>query len=256
MKSPNWTREELVLSLNLYMKLPFGKLDKRTPEVQHLARLIGRTANAASMRLSNFASVDPFHQQRGIKGLTGGKKQVQPIWDEFNENKEALIFESEMILAGLEGQTVESKYAEELMGTEHLSGVDKVRAVKTRVNQQVFKQIVSANYDGKCAITGINIPQLLVASHIVPWSQNEHERLNPENGICLSALYDKAFDRGLFGLNERLEIMLSPSLRMYDGESYYQNAFGGIAGAKLVPPKKYLPRKEFLQYHMDTIFRR
>jgi putative restriction endonuclease len=256
MKSSNWTREELVLALNLYMKLPFGKISNRTPEVQHLASLIGRTVSAASMRLSNFASVDPFHQNRGIKGLTGGIRQVKPIWDEFYENKEALLFESEMILAGLENQTIESKFAEELIGTEHLKGEDKIREVKTRVNQQAFKQIVSANYNGQCAISGINIPQLLIASHIIPWSKNEDERLNPENGIYLSALYDKAFDKGLIGINQHYEVILSPTLIAYEKENFYPHNFSKIAGAKLNPPQKYLPRKEFLEYHLDTIFRR
>ncbi len=255
MKSPNWTREELVLALNLYMKLPFGKISSRTPEVQHLASLIGRTANAASMRLSNFASVDPFHQSRGVKGLTGGIRQVKPIWDEFYENKEALIFESEMILAGLENQTIESKFAEELIGTAHLKGEDKIREVKTRVNQQVFKQIVSANYNGKCAITGINIPQLLIASHIIPWSKNENERLNPENGIYLSALYDKAFDNGLIGINPNFEIILSPMLKTYEKEHFYPHNFSNLSGMKLNSPLKYPPRKEFLQFHLDTIFK-
>ena len=73
----------------------------------------------------------------------------------------------------------------------------KVREVKTRVNQNVFRKIVLANYNGKCALTGIDISELLVACHIIPWSENEQERLNPENGICLSSLYDKAFDKGL-----------------------------------------------------------
>ncbi|MBK8567177.1 MAG: HNH endonuclease [Saprospiraceae bacterium] len=254
MKSPNWTRSELILALNLYMKLPFGKLDARTPEVKHLAKLIGRTDNAASMRLNNFASVDPFQKQRGIKGLTGGIKQVQPIWDEFSENKEALLFESEKILAELENQTIETKYAEELIGTEHLKSEDRIREVKTRVNQQAFKQIVAANYAGKCAISGINIPQLLIASHIIPWSKNEQERLNPENGICLSALYDKAFDKGLIGINERMEILISPSLKAYASEHYFPRYFTEIAGSKLAVPKKYPPRIEFLQYHLDTIF--
>ena len=76
--------------------------------------------------------------------------------------------------------------------------------MKTRVNQNVFRQIVVANYSGKCAISGIDMPELLFASHIIPWSKNEEERLNPENGICLSALYDKAFDKGLIAVNENI----------------------------------------------------
>jgi putative restriction endonuclease len=75
-----WTRDELILALNLYLKLPFGKLHSRTPEIVHLAKIIGRTANSVAMRLNNFASVDPFHQKRGIKGLEGGKKQVNEFW--------------------------------------------------------------------------------------------------------------------------------------------------------------------------------
>jgi putative restriction endonuclease len=185
-----WTRDELILALNLYLKLPFGKLHSGTPEIIHLAKLIGRTSGSVAMRLNNFASVDPYHQQRGIGGLPGGKKQVEPIWNEFINNRNELIFESERILAELEHISLEEKFSDALKGTEHLKGEYKLREVKTRINQNVFRQIVIANYSGKCAITGIDIQDLLVASHIVPWSKNEKERLNPENGICLSALYD------------------------------------------------------------------
>jgi putative restriction endonuclease len=61
-----WTREELILALNLYLKLPFGKLHSRTPEIIHLAKLIDRNANAVAMRLNNFASVDPYGKWPGI----------------------------------------------------------------------------------------------------------------------------------------------------------------------------------------------
>ena len=60
-----WSRDELILALNLYLKLQFGKLHSRTPEIIHLAAFIDRTAGSVAMRLNNFASVDPYHQQRG-----------------------------------------------------------------------------------------------------------------------------------------------------------------------------------------------
>src|SRR5690348_18234733 len=82
-----WTKDELILALNLYLKLPFGKLHSGTPEIIHLANLLDRTPGSIAMRLNNFASVDPYHQQRGIGGLPGGKKQVEPIWNEFIHNK-------------------------------------------------------------------------------------------------------------------------------------------------------------------------
>ena len=250
-----WTREELILAFNLYLKLPFGKLHHGNREIIHLAKILDRTPNSIAMRLSNFASVDPFHQGRGIKGLTGGIKQVQPIWDEFIGNKEELLFESEKILANLEKQTIESKFAEILSGTENLKGETKVREVKTRINQNAFRQIVLANYTGKCAITGIDIPELLIASHIIPWSRNEQERLNPENGICFSALYDKAFDKGLIGISENYQILISTEIKSKENQSYYPELFGKFKGAKIQLPQKYLPKKEFLQFHLDTIFK-
>ena len=249
-----WTREELILALNLYLKLPFGKLHSGTPEIIHLANIVGRTAGSIAMRLNNFASVDPFHQQRGIGGLPGGKKQVEPIWAEFINNKDELLFESERILAGKEHVSIEDKFSIDLKGTEHLKGEYKIREVKTRVNQNVFRQIVIANYSGKCAITGIDIPDLLLASHIIPWSKNENERLNPENGICLSALYDRAFDKGYIGINEKFEILLSSVLKKKNKELYHTKHFSSLVGSKIILPKKYYPKKEFLQFHMDKIF--
>lgn len=207
------------------------------------------------MRLNNFASVDPYHQQRGIGGLPGGKKQVELIWKEFINNKEELLFESERILAVKEHISLEAKFSETLKGTEHLKGKYKLREVKTRVNQNVFRHIVIANYSGKCAITGIDIPDLLLASHIIPWSKNEEERLNPENGICLSPLYDRAFDKGYIGINEKFEILLSSELKDKNKEGYHTKHFASLSGAKIILPKKYYPKKEFLQFHLEEVFR-
>lgn len=251
-----WTKEELIVALNLYLKLPFGRISHRTPEVIHLANLIGRTPNSVSMRLSNFASVDPYHQQRGVKGLTGGIKQVQPIWDEFVNNKEELLFESERILAEKEQVPVERKYSDVLEGLENLKGEDKYRAVKTRVNQDVFRQIVIANYTGKCAITGIDIKDFLLASHIIPWSKNKDERLNPENGICFSALYDRAFDKGYITINKKFEIIISRELKKNEAADFYNQHFAFLSGMRIQLPQKYLPRKEFLEFHYDVVFKK
>ena len=114
--------------------------------------------------------------------------------------------------------------------------------------------MVLGNYSTKCAITGIDIPQLLCASHIIPWSKNEKERLNPENGICLSPLYDKAFDKGLIGINTHYEIILSKELKNKKDTSFYTNYFGILENKKIFEPLSYFPRKEFLEYHYQNIF--
>ena len=155
MPNRNWTREELIVALNLYLKLPFGKMHSRNADIIHLANIIGRTPASVAIRLTNFAHLDPYHQQRGVKGMSGGRNQVEPIWNEFINNKEKLIFESESILAEKEQQSIEQKFSCLLSGTENLKGETKIREVKTRVNQNFFRQIVMANYSNKCAITGI-----------------------------------------------------------------------------------------------------
>ncbi len=256
MKQPRnlWTKEELILAFNLYLKLPFGKMHKHTPEIIELANLLGRTPSSIGMRLGNFASIDPFHQQRGVGGLKGGMNQVKPIWDEFFHNQEELVFLSEKILAQKENTSIENKYKEILFDLKDLKGETKIREVKTRVNQSVFREMVLANYTTKCAITAIDLPQLLLASHILPWSKNEEHRLNPENGICLSALYDKAFDKGIIGINKNYEVILSSTLKKKKDTLFFKNHFAPIENLKITKPVKYLPRKEFLEYHLDTVF--
>ena len=249
-----WTKEELILAFNLYLKIPFGKMHSTNKDVIHLASLIGRTPNSIALRLVNFASVDPVLKARGIKGMDGGTKIVQPIWDEFYHNQEELVFLSEQILAQKENTSIENKYQELLFDIKDLKGETAIRQVKTRVNQSVFRQMVLANYSAKCAITGIDIPELLLASHIMPWSINEEHRLNPENGICLSALYDKAYDKGIIGITPNYEVIFSTSLKSKKETSFYKNNFAPIENLKISEPLKYLPKKEFLEFHLDTIF--
>lgn len=250
-----WTRNELIVTLNLYFKLPYGKLDHRTKEVIELAKIIGRTPGSVSMRLNNFAHVDPYHQQRGVIGLANGRRQVEPIWNEFINNQSELLFESEKILAKYQHKTIETKFSDILVGTEKLKGETKIRAVKTRVNQNVFRQIVLVNYSGKCAITKIDIPELLIASHIIPWSKNESERLNPENGICLSPTFDKCFDKGFIGIDADFKIHLSPKIKEQSDKPYFEKTFKGLEGRKIDLPLKYLPKREFLEYHFTNIFK-
>lgn len=249
-----WTREEFILTLNLYFKLPFGKMHHGTKEVIELANLIGRTSSSIALRLGNFASCDPMLKSRGIKGMIGGTDQCQPYWDEFQDNREKLIFESEKSLAQMQHLSLEQKY--NIRDIANLYGETKIRAVKTRVNQDVFRQMVMANYFGKCALSGIDIPELLLASHIIPWSKDEHERLNPCNGICLSALYDRAFDQGLIGFDQEYKVVLSHRIIEKEGKEYYNNYFANIERKPLAKPDRYLPEKRFLEWHMDEIFLR
>lgn len=249
-----WTRDELILVFNLYLKIPFGKFHYSTKEVIELSNLMkDRNPNAVSMRLSNFASVDPYHQRRGILGLKGGIKQVQPIWDEFHNNKEELIFESERILAEIQETSIENKFEKILEGTEELKGKTKIREVKTRVNQNVFRQIVLANFNNKCAVTGFNNTDFLIASHILPWAKDKENRLNPQNGLLLNNLHDKAFENGYLGIDQDFKILICSDLRN-SGDIFVQNNFAAYHKKEIIRPERFLPDIKFLERHMDEKF--
>ena len=248
-----WTRDELILTLSVYYQLPFGRLNHTTPEVKELARLLGRSENSAALRLVNFAACDPYIINSGRTGMPAGIHVCKPIWDEFVEDRERLFYEAQRIKAGLLNKPIEETLN---ITNKDLLGMERQTVIKQRVNQSVFRSMVLSNYEGQCAITGINVPELLVAGHIVPWEDSTpRQKLNPENGICLSALYDKAFDKGLITISpDDYTIRLSSALREYEKKEYFDKHFGCINGKPITMPIEHKPNRDFLAYHRDYIF--
>jgi putative restriction endonuclease len=254
MKANNWTRNELILAFNLYCKVPFSKINANYPPVKELSAIIGRSNNAVAMKLANFARLDPELQARGIKGLKGGGKGEQPIWDEFNHNWDALAYQSELLLASYIGKSIEEITAIDTFDLPE--GKEREAIVKIRVNQSFFRKSVLASYDNRCCITGINIPALLVAGHIIPWSTDKLNRVNPSNGLCLNALHDKAFDQGLITITPDFIIQLSNELLVNIGKTGTEDYFAPFEQKKIVLPQKFLPNREFLEYHNTVVFKK
>lgn len=122
---------------------------------------------------------------------------------------------------------------------------DQRRSVKVRGSaQQVFADRVKENYGYKCALSGITTRSFLVASHIVPWADDKTIRLDPSNGICLSVLVDKAFEKGHLIINENLNVEVNQELTGEDAELVRQ--LSKYDGATLVPPKTEAPEPEYL----------
>ena len=246
-----WTKEELIVTLALYFKLPFGRLNHTTREVIDLANRIGRTANSVALRLSNFAACDPYIINSGRHGMSGGLDVCMPIWREYEFNHEQLFYDAEVILARMQNQSIEEYL--NMVQSSPLE-TERLALIKQRVNQDSFREMILNNYSCHCAISGISIPTLLVASHIIPWADNVEERLNPENGICLSPLYDKAFDKGLIGILPDYEIVISRELKEHSNEDFYRQCFAPINHTHILLPEEHSPRPAFLQYHYDRVF--
>ena len=246
-----WTRDELILAINLYCKLPFGKLSSTTKEIIDLSKLIGRTSGSVALKLVNFSSLDPSLQERGIKGMGNASRLDKQVWNEFYNNWDTALIESERLLAEKKHTNIERLNKIDIHDLPK-EGKEKERLVKTRVNQSIFRAIVLATYDNSCCITGINNPDLLIASHIVPWSKDEKNRLNPMNGLCLNALHDRAFDKGLITIASKdFTIKISSQLKKKGSIENIKYNFLDFEGKQIHLPDKFIPSKEQLKIHND-----
>lgn len=244
-----WTRDELILAVNLYCKLPFGKMHKGNQEIIALSNIIDRTPSAIARKLGNFASFDPTLQERGIRGLSNSGKLDAEIWNEFYNNWSDALIESEKLLAKAKHTTIEKLNKIEIEDLPK-EGKEKERLVKVRVNQSIFRTMILATYNNKCCVTGIDNADLLIASHIVPWSRDEKNRLNPMNGLCLNALHDRAFDKGLITVSANdYSIKISSKLKRKNACESIQENFMNFEGKVILTPDKFLPAEEFLKIH-------
>lgn len=250
-----WTREELIIAINLYCKTPFGKLDARNPSIINLANLIGRTSNSVALKLVNFASLDPTLKARGIKGASNASKLDKEIWNEFFNNWDALTFESELLLAEFKKVSVE-----EISDISELEppkeGKTREQLIKARVNQSFFRKSILAAYNNTCCITGLQQIEFLVAGHIKPWSVDEKNRLNPSNGIAINALHDKAFENGLLTITSDYKIKISPVLLKEKKKPMIEEYFLQYDQKSIYLPSRFLPSIEFIEYHNSIIFKK
>ncbi|CAI0818821.1 Uncharacterised protein [Serratia entomophila] len=244
-----WNREELLVAFTLYSQIPFGKLHSKNPEIIHYAKLIDRTPSALAMKLVNLASLDPFITESGRGGLKGASNADRELWKELSQDMDLFVQQCKRAIEQLE-TPARSDFDEE---PKDFSGRDRFSTVKTRVDQNLFRKNVLEAYGYRCCITGLEEPVLLVASHILPWSHSIEQRLNPSNGLCLSSLHDKAFDRGLITFDENFELVLSPQLKRLKSSFCVEN-FEKYEGKKLRLPNIFKPSHKYLKYHKENIF--
>lgn len=257
MSSGRWTKDQLKLAFHLYCQLPFGKLHSRNPEIIELAKLIGRTADALAMKLVNFASLDPAITSTGRKGLSKASNLDREIWADFHADWEGLALECEQLreqfgLIPAVDRPEETK-ADDFQIPDDFTGETRRVFTEQRIKQNFFRRAVLASYRGHCCMSGLAEPRLLIASHIVPWSKDKANRLNPSNGLCLSAIHDRAFDKGLITLSDDWKVVLSEELRKRD-EPFVQSVLKPLEGRAIEMPERFIPDAAFLQRHRAEIF--
>jgi putative restriction endonuclease len=254
MPRDNWTHDELVIAFNLYCKIPFGKIHNRNPEIIALANSLGRSPSALSWKLANFARLDPALKKRDIAGAAHGSQREIAVWAEFNADWDKLAFESERLIAKITKRPLVERA--DIDPIEPIgAGRERDALVRVRVNQGFFRAAVLAAYSNKCCVTGLEVTALLNASHIVPWSVDTANRVNPRNGLCLNAVHDRAFDRGLLTILPNFTIRVSPMLKKTAKSKAAADWLLHFDGSQINLPKRFLPEITFLKYHNDSVFK-
>jgi predicted restriction endonuclease len=254
MPTRNWTRDELLAAFNLYCHTPFGKLHRGNPEIIQLANQLGRTSSSVAMKMVNFASLDPVQQARNIKGLANASLADRELWENFNHDPEAVALESMEAFKKMSGEPLKET-ATESEPMLPIGATDKFAIARVRLVQSFFRNAVLVSYEYQCAICNLAIVELLTASHIVPWSHDETHRADPRNGLCLCALHDRAFDKGLLAFDEQLQLCTSSKLK---GETHNRMQQVGLVeyeGVRLTMPKRFAPNPTFIAYHREHIFK-
>jgi putative restriction endonuclease len=251
-----WTKEQVKLAFHLYCQLPYGRIHGRNPEIIALSKIIGRTSDAVAMKMLNIASIDPAVTSAGKAGLGNASALDRVVWDEFHADWERLALEchQQMLQYSAESQEqLEPQPEENALLPEDFTGETRQVLTAQRIKQHFFRRAVLSSYRGRCCMSGLSEPRLLIASHIIPWSRDRANRLNPSNGLCLSAIHDRAFDKGLISLTDDYRVMLSEAIRKRE-EVFIKTVFLPLENQSIEMPERFSPNHEFLHHHRTAIF--
>ncbi len=250
-----WGRDELILALYLYCQIPFAQTKASNPEVVKLAQVLGRTPSSVARKLGNFGAFDLLLAEKGIVGLVHYSKADKDIWHEFYGRWDILVEETQTLLVGGAAETIFAPEPETLPDLVLPTGpTAQPRLVMTRLYQSFFRKAVLASYGNCCCLCGMELKPLLVGSHIKPWSvSSEEERTDPENGLCLCVLHDKAYDRGLLTVTIDHRVIVSDVIKK-SAVKFTQLTLADFDNQPIQMPSRFAPKPEHLQWHWEKVF--
>jgi len=198
--SNRWSRDEFLVTLDLYLNGDDYVEDTTDPQIKELASIIDRTPGSVALRLANYRHLDPTSTQ----GMENTGEQCREIFEEFYGNEEELAVAAAEARHRLRNDTPEVVTGESHTGQP------------IRVGQTDFRQAVRDRYGDTCIVCDITEPGLLQAGHILPWSEYESVRGDPANGLLLCYNHHRTFDLTLFTLSEEFEIVTHPKFTPTD----------------------------------------
>ena len=167
-------------------------------------------------------------------------------WYYENELLEERRYRLENELAARKEEDKEYQELYDSLKKQGLSETEREAVVKVRIGQGLFREGLYERWQG-CSVTGYQRKEMLIASHIKPWSKSEKdERINTDNGLLLTANLDKAFDRGFITFEDDGKIRISEDLDNPETLGINQDMRLG---------KRFNDKnKKYLKYHREKIF--
>lgn len=245
----NWTREQIIVALNVYCKIPFKNSSSRHPMIREYAQIIGRTPAALNLKIGNLGSFDPVLREKGIVGLAHTSKMDEDVWNEFFDNPEKLAYESEKIIAEFKHLSIEESTVVDMSNLPE--GSERTTVVRQRVNQKFFRDAVLCSYENRCCITGVGHPALLEACHISSWRDDVKNRTNPRNGLCMNPLFHRAFDEHLIAVTPDYNILISEQMIDSAKEDKFRQYLQSLVGQSIRLPEKFAPDRSLLSIHYE-----
>ncbi len=254
-RGPPWSREEDILALALY-RASGSAHDDLDPEVQEIAHPLQRSPSAVVFKLGNFKAVET----RGKAGFTHFAPMDQKVWQEFAGRDGVLYDEADKIRTEIysrykERDTEEIEDLAKRLSNDGLLPTGRISQVLTRQKTTALRRAVLANYRNECAFCDVDIPELLTTAHIHRWTEDENNRYNLRNVLCLCILHHAAFDDGLLTVSPDGKIIASPSLRR-SLSSVIRSQLRDLNGKLIRRPAKYDPDPDFLKGHGMTRFKK
>ena len=189
------------------------------------------------------------HLTSGLKNnplpVSKNNSNNNPNLEGSSENINALEIPSSEILVALEliTEAIENEY-------KNKPGKDIDAIVKRRVGQSEFRSLLEVVHGAKCHASQIDNRRLLIASHIVPWSQSTGEqKTDPDNGLLLAVNWDAVFDKGLIGFDDKGKVIFSDDL-----DEKTSDLLGLDRNIRLREDVLTLGRQKYLQRHRQDIF--
>ena len=240
-----YTWEEETLIIDLYTRTPTSDINDKNQGIISLCETLnhygyGCVVPGIRNKMENLKSVDSDYISNGRVGRTHIAKDFMNRWIDYQKTG----------FIGLD-KDVENAYG---LVEKHNPSIPQPKR-KGRDGQAVFRERVLAAFDNQCCISRMNTPQLIQACHIKPYSvciaEKRLDQANDvRNGLCMNILYHKAFDKGLFSIDEDKRIVLSPSLELKRDDSF----FLPYEGEKILETGRTIIGEQYLEYHRKNVF--